>query len=154
MMPSLRRPQRGIAAVELGALLVPLLLFILVGTEGGRALAYYNTLLKGTRDASRYLSMHSRGYGHDAARCLAVYGNTTCAGLPLVPGLDTSMVEIVEAPAVGKCVAPGECYGTMDVVRVEVRGYTFRSFMLPFIPETLTEITFATLGTTMRQAVS
>jgi hypothetical protein len=149
-----RGSQQGIAAIEMALLIIPLLLFVLVGVEAGRALTYYNALAKGTRDGARYLSMHAPGTGEDAARCLVVYGNVACTGNPVVPGLDTSMVKVNKSPSVPMCTSPSDCYGTLDLVQVQVHGYTFRSFMLPFFPGSVTGIAYADLGTTMRQAVS
>lgn len=149
-----RRFAKGVAAIELAFLLVPLVLFVLVGVEAGRSLLYYNTLLKSTRDASRYLSTQAAGTGTAEAQCLAVHGNTDCAGEPLLPGLATSMVEVAAHASVPMCTAPGVCYGTMELVDVKISGYTFHSFMVGFFPDATVGFTFGDVRTTMRRAVS
>ena len=50
------RKQQGAAAVELGFLLIPLVLLAFGVSEYGRAVYQYNTLVKASRDAARYLS--------------------------------------------------------------------------------------------------
>jgi len=69
-----RSRQRGVAAVELGLLLTPLVVMIFGTTELGRAIYSYNTLDKTVRDAARHLSQHGPGDAAIAtqARCLAV----------------------------------------------------------------------------------
>lgn len=148
------RFQKGVAAIEFALLVIPLVLFTLTAVEAGRALYYYNTLLKSTRDASRYLSMQSPGMGHAQAQCLAVYGNTNCSNQPVLPGLATGMVGINERASVPMCTAPGACFGTMNLVEVRITGYQFKTMMVPLLPETVTQFTFGRVATTMRQAVS
>lgn len=148
------RFQKGVAAIEFALLVIPLVLFTLTAVEAGRALYYYNTLLKSTRDASRYLSMQAAGTGHAQAQCLAVYGNTDCSDVPVLPGLATGMVGINERASVPMCTAPGACFGTMSLVEVRITGYAFRSFMVPLLPDTVTQFTFGPVATAMRQAVS
>ena len=48
--------QSGVAAVELGFLLTPLILMVLGASEYGRAIHNYNKVVKSTRDAVRYLT--------------------------------------------------------------------------------------------------
>ncbi|MGB0129791.1 MAG: TadE family protein, partial [Rhodocyclaceae bacterium] len=73
-----RKRQRGVAAVEFGLLLIPLVLLAFGITEYGRALYQYNALGKAARSAVRHLSEHAPGDAAQAttATCLAVYGNT------------------------------------------------------------------------------
>lgn len=142
-----RRSHRGVAAVEMALLLVPLLLFALATTELGRALYSYNTLLKSTRDGARYLSMVDPGTGDDAARCLVVYGNTSCTDPPLLPGLATSMVQVPPL----KSESTGQ--GSVDVVKVVVHGYRFDT-LIPGFDGLGTAYTFPDIATTMRHAAS
>jgi Flp pilus assembly protein TadG len=48
--------ESGVAAVEFAILLIPLLLIVAGIIEFGRALWYYDALVKSTRDGARYLS--------------------------------------------------------------------------------------------------
>lgn len=142
---------RGVAAVEMAILLVPLVLLTFGMTEMGRAVYYYNSLLKSTRDAARYLSMVSPEEGAPAARCLAVYGRTTCtdADTPLVPGLNRSMVATVYTHAVPSKLGE-DAYGSVDVVTVSITGFPYH----PLVPLPLDDFIFGTISTTMRQAVT
>lgn len=140
--PTARRPRlRGVAAIEMALLIVPLLVLALGTTEVGRALYYYNTLLKSTRDASRWLSTQPAGTGYAIARCLAVYGNTGCTGETVVPNLTTAMVVVTPETAVGTG------YGSLDVVTVSVQNYPFASF----VPDIITDMVIGNVATTMRQ---
>lgn len=135
---------RGVAAVELAILLVPLVIMTFGMTELGRAFYYYNSLLKSTRDASRYLSMQSRGEGEAQARCLAVHGEAVCGGEALVPGMTTGMVQIAYETG----VETG--HGAIDLVRVTVIGFPFSSF----VPLVVTDMVFGPIASTMRQGSS
>ena len=149
MQPLLRRRfARGVAALELAFLIVPLVVLTFGMTELGRALYSYNTLLKATRDGARYLSMQSRGNGHATAKCLVVFGTTDCSGTAVAPGLTTAMVTVQENAA----VATGS--GSIDLVRVEVSGYPFVTLMPQLWPGPTGNFTFGTVSTTMRQASS
>lgn len=138
------RKQRGVAVIELAILLVPLIILTFGMTELGRAVHYYNGIVSSTRAAARYLSTVPEGQGEDGARCVAVYGNPGCSGTPLVPGLTTGMVQIRYQHGVE--AGPG----TVEMVRVTVEGYPFRS-MVPFV---VRDMTFASIGTSMRQPVA
>lgn len=150
-----RRHVMGVAALEFALLIVPLVMFTLTTVEASRALYYYNTLLKSTRDAARYLTMQAPGTSIDEAKCLAVYGNTTCSGTAVVPGLTVGMVGVSPA-AVQMCTDAGheDCFGTMDLVKVRVSGYQFRTMMVPLLPDTIGTFTFGEVATSMRQAAS
>lgn len=134
----------GVAAVELAILLVPLVLMIFGMAELGRAFYYYNGLVKSAREASRYLSMHTRGTHEAQARCLAVHGNTNCSGAPLLHGLETQMVQI------GYELAAPTGYGSIDMVTVRIEGFPFET--LTSVPADT--ITFGAIGSTMRQGAS
>lgn len=137
---------RGVAAVEFAILLVPLVIMTFGMTELGRAFYYYNSLLKSTRDASRYLSMNVRDAYNDEARCLAVYGNTGCSGEVLVPGMVPGMVQITYYPS----VSIGEGLGSIDLVRVRINGFPFSSL----VPLVVTDMVFGPIASTMRQGSS
>ena len=153
-----RASTRGVAAVEFALLLIPLLILVFGVIEFGRALFQYNTLVKAVRDSARFLSVESpsdASYPLAQARCLAVYGNTACAGVPLVSGLTTAMVEVCNPVDASDC--PGENFsavatgfGSINLVTVKIVGYPFKSLSLPFVPS-LDSIVFGPIHTTMRQ---
>lgn len=142
--------QRGVAAVEF-AILLPMLLLIVFGiTEFGRALYYYNTLVKASRDAARYVMTQQPGGGADAAaQCLAVYGNTGCTGSALAPGLTTAMVSVCDWM---RCPGTHQAQGSdpvVNLVTVTISGYTFQS-IVPFVTANLSSFTFSPISTTMK----
>lgn len=143
MTRRLSRPS-GVAAVEFAVLLVPLVFMVFGMTELGRAFHDYNSVIKSTRDSARYLSMLSRGDGETQARCLAVYGSTQCGSDPLVHGLSTDMVKISYEAG----VETG--HGAIDLVRVQIEGYPFRSL----VPMVVSDMVFGPIATTMRQGGS
>ncbi|MDE2387811.1 MAG: pilus assembly protein [Betaproteobacteria bacterium] len=148
----LQKKMQGAVAVEFALLLLPLLLLLLGVAEFGRALYQYNTLVKTTRDSVRHLSHlnpASSGYA-DAkteATCLAVYGNTTCSGVTLLPGLTTSMVSI---NPVNTTTSAGTA---ITLVEVKISGYTFNLVLDPrsFLGGGDNSITFGDIHATMRQ---
>src|SRR5690242_18562173 len=99
------RKQKGVAAVELAVLLIPLIVIASGVTELGRAFFQYNALLKGTRDGVRFLTMKgpldpaepSTAGDVAQAKCLVVYGNEECTGPARVPELTTDMVSICDS---------------------------------------------------------
>jgi Flp pilus assembly protein TadG len=129
--------ERGQSLLEF-AITLPILLLLAAGTiEFGRAFYQYNTLSKAVREAARYIS--SKPYNStertNAAR-MAVYGNVTGTGTPVLPGLTTS--NIVVTPRGG---------GTSQTdpphwVSVAVTNYTFQS-MMPKITGIPTNVVFA-----------
>ncbi len=141
--------QRGVAAVEFGLLLTPLLLMIVGTTELGRAIYSYNTLGKTVRDASRHLSQHGPDDPIIAAeaKCLAVYGTTDCSGSPVAPGLTTGMVRICDAllcPSTHANQLTG--LGSINLVTVGIQDYAFDSVVEFVIPD----MTFNNISTTLR----
>ena len=147
---------RGVAAVELALLLVPLLLIVLGVAEFGRAIHTFNTLSKGVRDAARHVSQF--GPGDSAvqveARCLAVHGRADCAGPALAPGLTTALVVICDAvacPATHANQSTGR--GVVNLATVTIEGYVFVSVLGITLPGTgvaLTDRSFPPIGATMR----
>ena len=116
------------------AITLPILLLLAAGTiEFGRAFYQYNTLSKAVREAARYMA--SKPYNStertNAAR-IAVYGNVTGTGTPILPGLTTS--KIVVTPRAG---------GTSETdpphwVKVAVTNYTFQSMVPALVPINVT----------------
>jgi Flp pilus assembly protein TadG len=154
--------QRGVAAIEF-AVLITLLLVIVIGiVEYGRALYYYNTIAKATRDATRLMSMQTPGDADypalmNQARCTAVHGNPICGGDPLLPGLSTAMVSFCDAsscPGTHFAVPTGT--GITNLVTVTVGGgdapYTFNS-LAPLMPAPfgVASFNFGPISVTMRQ---
>jgi Flp pilus assembly protein TadG len=121
--------ERGQSLLEF-AITLPLLLLLAVGTiEFGRAFYQYNTLSKAVREAARYMA--SKPYNStertNAAR-MAVYGNVTGTGTPILPGLTT-----------GKIVVTPRAGGTSETdpphwVKVAVTNYTFQSMVPALVP--------------------
>lgn len=143
------RKQRGVAAVELGILMVILVPLLFGITEFGRAIYQFNALTKSTRDAARFLSAQGAGDANDlaTARNLAVYGQLG-TGTPLVPNLNTGMVVVCDSsncPADHQNVQTGS--GVINLVTVTVSGYPFTS-LVPFV---VPSVTFSPISTTMRQ---
>jgi Flp pilus assembly protein TadG len=153
-MPT-RNRQRGLALVELGLSLAFLLLLVFGITEFGRAIYQYDTIVKAARDATRYLSTQSPGSATALAeaKCLAIYGNPSCSGDPLLAGLTVSMVSVCDAST---CSATNQAQGSapvIDLVTLTIGGgnapFTFTSLMPSIVPS----ITFGPVSVTMRQVL-
>lgn len=155
-----RRSERGAAAVEFAILAALVLVPLAFGlSEAGRALYQYNTLVKSTRDAARYLTSLPPGAGHAAAKCLAVYGNRTCSGSPLAPGLATGQVSICDAsncadhanePSNGN---GGASTGSINLVSVMISDYPYASLLPALFPSVTFGSAAFPLRTTMRQVL-
>ena len=147
--PSPRR-SRGVAAVELGVVLVPLLIITFGVTEYGRAIYTYNAIDKAARDAARHLTsvLPTNPDPKTEARNLAVFGNIAGSGSPLAPGLTTAMVSIcdaVDCPGTHASVSTGT--GAINLVTVRITGYTYNSIVTYVAPATLN---FNDISVTMR----
>lgn len=156
-LPRFRLTQRGAVAVEFALVLVPMLTLCFGITELGRAISYYDTLVKSARAGVRHLTVSPPGdvTARAEAQCLVVYGATTCGGTPQVPGLTTDMVEIHDAvsdPATHANVATGS--GVVNMVTVTVstanNPFQFQSAVTWIIPD----LTFAPVHVTMTQVTS
>jgi Flp pilus assembly protein TadG len=147
------RNQSGAAAIEM-ALLLPFMLLLAFGlTELGRAVYQYNALAKAVRDGARYLSQYAPG---DATRIaeakqLVLCGTTSgCGSNPLVPGMSLSYIRVydrISDPSSYNLQSTGR--GTVNLVRVEISGFAFRSTVPSFIPS----VTFAPIRATMVQVL-
>lgn len=146
----MRKFMRGVAAVEFGILLIPLVVLGFGITEFGRAIYSYNTLTKSVRDAARYLTSQTPGDGsaHADAKCMAVYGNPDCTGSPLAPGLTTAMVQtcdrILTCDGITTSLTTGS--GTIGLIVVNIQGYPYDSMVEYVMPD----ITFNNISTSMR----
>ncbi|ALK97855.1 hypothetical protein AB595_16205 [Massilia sp. WF1] len=145
--------ESGTVLVELALLLVPLMVLAFGITEFGRAVYQYNALAKGVRDAARYLSQYAPGdaASQDAAKSLVVCGRTDCTKVPpLVPGMSSSLVKVrdrISDPAQFNLQPTGR--GVVNLVRVEVVGFTFASA----VPGFVRNIVFGPIQATMVQAL-
>lgn len=154
------RLQRGIAAVELGLLSIPLTVMTFAAAEFGRAMHQYNTLTKSVRDAVRFQSTVTPGANTLTARCLALTGamannGTSCTGAPVLPGLTLAQISVCDRVTAG-CIAShnlqstsvgGSLGGTVNLVSVTISGYAFTS-MTPF---TVPSFTYGPVSATMVQ---
>lgn len=102
-----RKRQRGAVLAEM-ALVTPILLFMMLATaEVTRMFIDHNTLTKSVRNGVRHLSSNalfgSTGTVFLSAslqaetRNLVVFGNEAGAGAPVLPGLTTADVNIIDA---------------------------------------------------------
>ena len=160
-----RYRQCGVAAVEFALLAIPMAAMLFGITELGRAAYSYDTLAKSVRTAARHLSSHNAGdlTAIGEAKCLAVYGNQTCSGAVLAPGLTTAMVDVCDATdaslcpgqphaSVPSCYA-GTCTGVVNLVTVRITAYPFTSLAPFFVPDLNFGSTASNtgVGATMRQ---
>lgn len=158
------RGQRGVAAVEFALVLTPLLIIAFGAVEYGRAIYHYNTLVKSTRSAVRWLSLvpaTSVGYSSfiDQAKCLAVYGNTNCSGKPLAPSLAVSNIVVCDqtnwAGCAGTSLADYKDVAlsggsSMNLVAVRISGYNYSFLGLPLVT-TSSSLTFGNIQAVMYQ---
>jgi Flp pilus assembly protein TadG len=144
-----RHRSRGVAVVEFAFLLTPMILMLFGATELGRAIYTYNTLDKTVRDAVRHMSQHGPGDAviQNEARCLAVFGNTTCAGTALAPGLTTGQVVLCDALSCASShAAQPTGSGAVNLVTVTITNYAYSSMVEFVIPS----LNFNNISATMR----
>jgi Flp pilus assembly protein TadG len=144
-----RTASRGVAAVEFGLLLTPMVLMMFGATEFGRAIYTYNTLDKTVRDAVRHLSQNGPGDTviQNEARCLAVHGNTTCSGAAIAPGLTVGAVTVCDAlNCIGTHAAQATGSGVVNLVTVSINGYAYTSLVTLVMPS----LNFNNISATMR----
>ncbi|MDR7151496.1 Flp pilus assembly protein TadG [Hydrogenophaga palleronii] len=152
--------QRGVAAVEMAIIILPMLILCFGITELGRALYQYNGLVKATRGAARYLSQQNlasppAGQTADGlrtnARSLALCGAFDCGqSEPLVTNLTLAMISVCDPVLCADThanVSTGE--GTTSLVSVTVGGggvgYAFESMVAWVVPN----INFSPVSITM-----
>lgn len=158
--------QRGVAAVEMAIILIPMLVLCFGITELGRALYQYNGLVKATRGAVRYLSQQNLGSPptgetaasiRDKAKYLALCGRYFCGSEqtedevpPLVASLTFSMISVCDpfsCPDTHSNVLTGE--GSTSLVTVTIGGgdnsYRFTSL----VPWVIPDIEFGPIAATM-----
>lgn len=157
--------QTGVAAVELALIMVPLLVLCFGIVEIGRALYYYNGMVKATRGAARYLTTKdlndiTTGVGLAAvgtAKNLAVCGKLTCASTDpsLVPGLTALKVTVTTNNTVQTVDTNGNSAGAISLVTVTIGGtgdaaVNFQSFL----PYSISNFTFSPVKITMAWSVT
>jgi Flp pilus assembly protein TadG len=129
-----RSSTAGSAAVEFAILAIPLMVLFTGITEYGRALYYYNAVVKAARDGVRLLSTQTPadpGYAAlvTSATCTVVHGNAACDGDPLLPGLTTAMVSVCDpqsCPGTHAAVATGTGVANLVTLTVGAQGgYAF-----------------------------
>jgi Flp pilus assembly protein TadG len=148
--PNRRQYEYGAAAVEFSLVLIPLLILAFGIVEYGRAIYHYDIVAKSVRAASRLIATYdpsdTTSFSNAAtqARCLAVFGKTSCeaGATPLAPGLSTSHIKICTRASIAQCpdlqtadvqnVATGTDTGTIQLVVVRIEGYQFGFLGLPF----------------------
>ena len=107
MRVSERSRERGIATVEFAIVLPVLLLLLFSVTELGRAMVRYNALTKALQDGARYAAANALlgttgAVNVDAqlqakVRNVVVFGNAAGGGAPILQGLQTSQILLVDA---------------------------------------------------------
>lgn len=150
--------QRGAVVVEFAVTATLVTTIVFGASEYGRAMYQYDTVVKNVRAATRYLSQFNAGDSTSIgqAKCLAVYGSTTCGQTPLVPGLTTSMVSVCDASscsatnasvgAPSGCTAAA-CLTHVNLVTVKIAGLPFTSLATGFVRN----FTMGTVAATMPQ---
>ena len=152
--------QSGVAAVELALIMVPMLVLAFGIVEIGRALNYYNGLVKATRSAARYLttkdlnnSSATKAAAITAAQNLAVCGLMSgCTSTnQLVPGLTNPSTQVIVNTT--NDVPTG--VGTVNLVTVTIGGtgnaaVTFQSFL----PYNITSFVYSPVKITMAWSVT
>lgn len=140
--------QTGVAAVELALIMVPMLVLCFGIVEIGRALYYYDGLVKATRGAARYLTQQnlndtaSYNAAVAIAKSLAICGKKSCttSDPKLVLGLDNpSQVTVTSYPT----VLTGE--GSVSLISVNIASVNFTSFL----PYGIASFTFSPVKITM-----
>jgi len=154
--------QRGVVAVELALVAIPLAVMTLVAIEFGRAMYTYNTLAKLTRDGARFMSAFDPTIATEYPKEILVnrmlWGKDTpgADNEVLVSGLTAGMITVCDRADASACpgdsfanVATGE--GSINLVRVSIEGYRFQ----PIFPAASGWgiFTFDTISTTMRQVI-
>ena len=115
---SMSQQQRGVAAVEMALVIIPLLLIVAGIIEFGRTFWYYDALAKSTRDAARYVSntrVSSTVGVNDTVKDNAKLMVVNAVNAAKVPNFTTSNVNVVCDPA--DCIVP-------NYVTVSITGYT------------------------------
>lgn len=139
----MKRKEAGVALVEFALILPFLLLLSITAVELGRAIWQYDVLTKSVRDAARYLSLQTPGTQMTQARNLAVYGNLSGTGSPLVIGLAPANVPDPTWQTAG--TAP-----VINTVTVTIHNYQFRPIFASVFGVSFPTLTYSDISATMR----
>lgn len=124
---------RGVAALEMAVLLPLLAVLPAAAWEWGQVLAHHERLAHSVRSAVRHLATGDATdpVRQDEARRLAVYGRLNGGTVPVVPGLQTSMVQIrqPDTDAGLRMMATGA--GTVSLVSVSIAGVRHEPILMP-----------------------
>ena len=145
--------------MELAFISIPLVLMTVGAIDLARAIYTYDQLAKAVRDGARLLSGFDPTIPAEYPKTLAidriVYGASPGPSpSPIVPGLDSTMVEVCDRIDSSAC--PAETFanvptgtGSINLVKVQIVGYVYD----PVFPgvSRLATITFDTISATMRQ---
>jgi hypothetical protein len=128
-----RRHQSGVAALELAFLLPVIVAVPAMAWDVGRAVQQMERLHHGVRAAVRHLATGDAAdpTRQDEARRLLVYGRVQGSNTPIVPGLQTSMVNILEPQSTPGMRLINSAAGPVSLVTVQVQGVRFVPLMLP-----------------------
>ncbi len=128
-----RRHQSGVAALELAFLLPVIVAVPAMAWDVGRAVQQMERLHHGVRAAVRHLATGDAAdpTRQDEARRLLVYGRVQGSNTPIVPGLQTSMVNILEPQSTPGMRRINSAAGPVSLVTVQVQGVRFVPLMLP-----------------------
>jgi Flp pilus assembly protein TadG len=128
------RSQKGQSLVEMAfvAILFFTLLFSIL--EFGRALWTYNSIIQSTRAGARWAVVNVGSNGDttniDRTKNIVVFGSpTVSSGIPVVPGLDKSMVNV----SIVTLDSDSSGVAINQKVSVSVSGYQFQ-FIVPIVP--------------------
>jgi hypothetical protein len=99
----------------------------------GRAVQNMERLHHGVRAAVRHLATGDAAdpTRQDEARRLVVYGRVQGGTTPVVPGLQTSMVNILEPASNPGMRLVNSAAGPLSLVTVQVQGVRFQPLLLP-----------------------
>ncbi len=130
-LKSLRKRQVGAVLAEM-ALVTPILLFMMLATaEVTRMFIDHNTLTKSVRNGVRHLSSNSL-FGttgtvflsaalQTETRNLVVFGNAAGVGPPVLPGLTTTDISIIDAGSTNVTVTA--TYGISGMLGAVLRSF-------------------------------
>ena len=131
--PRAQRASSGLAALELAFLLPVLVAVPAAAWDLGRAVQQMERMHHGVRAAVRHLATGDAANPtrQDEARRLAVYGRVQGGTVPIVPGLQTSMVTILEPGSSPGMRMVSSTAGPISLVTVQVDGVRFEPLLLP-----------------------
>jgi Flp pilus assembly protein TadG len=141
--------QLGLAALEFAIVLPVLLLLLLVTAELGRVMFQYNTLTKSVGAGARYLAANAlpgttgvisiSAEVEATARNLVVFGSPGGGGTPLLPGLSTGAVSVVQTSATHVRVSAEYAYAPL-FSEIPVFGLATGSITVPATLRALAEM--------------